>query len=300
MFVEKKTDMKPLLILIASFFIAGAVAQSLNQVYNFSDGRTVLLGHCNLAAFEDPQFSNWYRTYSDAHLVNEDAINTLKLYIQSIDSIEIFFGTWCGDSKREVPAFIKVLKESGYSEDRIKLIAVNSGFQQYKQSPDRSEKDKNIHRVPTFILYTKGQELGRVIERPVNSLELDLLEIIYQRYVPNYSSIEELNALLNQLGGLKEVSNNMDQYAKYFKNRITKFSELNTYAIQLMSSFEMAKARIALGLNCLIYPEDPESVISICRFADLVDDQQLLTAWLAEAQKLAPENQEILAILQKQ
>lgn len=292
--------MKTLLFLIAPFFIAGAVAQSLNQVYNFSDGRSVLLGQCNLKAFDNPHFSNWYQTYFELYEINEAAIQLLNQQIQSIDSIEIYFGTWCGDSKREVPAFIKVLNKAGLSEDKFKLIAVNSGFQQYKQSPDRSEKGKNIHRVPTFILYEKNKELGRIVERPVNSLELDLLAIIQKRYVPNYAAIEELNTLLSQIGGIKEVSQNLTQYAAYFKEKITKFSELNTYAIQLMSSFEIAKARVVLELNCLLYPDDPASIISICRFADLVDDQQLLKVWLAEAQQLAPEDPDILAILKKQ
>jgi hypothetical protein len=38
-----------------------------------------------------------------------------------------------------------------------------------------------IKNVPTFIFYREGMEIGRIIEKPTNSLESDL----YELYRPN-------------------------------------------------------------------------------------------------------------------
>ena len=34
----------------------------------------------------------------------------------------VFLGTWCGDSKREVPRFLRIVDAAGISMDRITLV----------------------------------------------------------------------------------------------------------------------------------------------------------------------------------
>ncbi len=74
--------------------------------------------------------------------------------------------TWCGDSKREVPRMLKVLNLCGVPPTAIEIINVGRGEQDYKQSPTHEERGKNIHRVPTFIVYQNGKELNRIVEFP--------------------------------------------------------------------------------------------------------------------------------------
>jgi len=40
------------------------------------------------------------------------------------------------------------------------------------------EKDKNIHHVPTFIVSKERQEIGRIVETPIGTLEDDLFNIL--------------------------------------------------------------------------------------------------------------------------
>ena len=54
--------------------------------------------------------------------------------------------------------------------------------------PEKEEIGLNIHHVPTVILYNNGNEIGRIIEYPVQSLEEDMVAILNgTNYTPNYS-----------------------------------------------------------------------------------------------------------------
>jgi thiol-disulfide isomerase/thioredoxin len=103
-------------------------------------------------------------------------------------TITLFMGTWCGDSKREVPRILKMLDCCGYPSEKITLIMVSNAPDAYKQSPQHEETGKNIIRVPTILIHENGKEVGRIVETPIASLEKDMLAILQQKgYVPNYA-----------------------------------------------------------------------------------------------------------------
>jgi thiol-disulfide isomerase/thioredoxin len=86
----------------------------------------------------------------------------------------LFLGTWCGDSKREVPRFFKLMDQAGITESQVEIIAL-----------DRSKKDAEgltekwaVKYVPTFIFIKDGVELGRIVETPKDSLEANIASIL--------------------------------------------------------------------------------------------------------------------------
>jgi hypothetical protein len=85
--------------------------------------------------------------------------------------ITIVLGTWCSDSQELVPGFFKVLDKISFSKDRVKMICVNSD----KEACGVDISMLGIHKVPTFIIYRNGSEIGRIIESPYHTLEKDLL-----------------------------------------------------------------------------------------------------------------------------
>ena len=106
--------------------------------------------------------------------------------------ITLFMGTWCGDSRREVPRLLKILDCCGFPPEQLKMIMVSNQPDMYKQSPGHEEYGRNIIRVPTLIIEGMSHELGRIIEFPVVSLEKDLLRILRSEgYVPNYADRRE-------------------------------------------------------------------------------------------------------------
>jgi thiol-disulfide isomerase/thioredoxin len=85
-------------------------------------------------------------------------------------------GTWCPDSRREVPRFMRILDSLEYPKEQLKIICVD----RKKQALNNETDSLNIVYVPTIIFYTKeGVEVGRIIEHPKGeTLEEDLEAIL--------------------------------------------------------------------------------------------------------------------------
>ncbi len=82
--------------------------------------------------------------------------------------IEVYFGTWCHDSQREVPRLLKLLE---YNKNiSVKLIALD--YQ--KSDPQGLAQAKGVKYTPTIIVYRDNKEVGRVVERPKESLSADI------------------------------------------------------------------------------------------------------------------------------
>lgn len=162
-------------------------AQTINQVTKDRNGNDMLLGCCTREALSREPFAAWFNDNYFNYKVDTSVINQLKNFTDKKQFL-IFLGTWCGDSKREVPRMLKVLDYSGIKPEQIKIVLVSNIDSLYKQSPNHEEKGLNILRVPTLIVYENNTEINRFIEYPVETMEKDLLKILNkQPYKPNYS-----------------------------------------------------------------------------------------------------------------
>ena len=116
-------------------------------------------------------------------------------------SIKLFMGTWCGDSKREVPKLYKVLEACDFPMDQLTVIALGRQPNLYKQSPQHEEAGLNIHRVPTIIFYKNQTEVNRIVEQPIESFEADIKNIItVNNYKSNYQIVTAIDNILNKKG----------------------------------------------------------------------------------------------------
>lgn len=172
-------------------------------------------------------------------------------------------GTWCGDSRQEVPKIYKVLDYCDVSASRIRLIQVNIYDSVYKQSPGREEKGLNIHRVPDLIVYEGQIEMGRVVEKPVISWERDLLAIIQQKnYESNYKIVTHLHTLF-QSQPLDRIEKDIIKIADSLKSHITKNEGLQSYGSVLLAANENRKALLVLKLNSVLYPSNANAFVSL-------------------------------------
>jgi len=80
----------------------------INQLGKDSRGNDMLLGKCTRDALLQPAFANWFKSNYDSYLVDSFTCNFIRPLLAG-KSITIFMGTWCGDSKREVPRVLKML-----------------------------------------------------------------------------------------------------------------------------------------------------------------------------------------------
>ncbi|MTI22037.1 hypothetical protein E1176_13485 [Fulvivirga sp. RKSG066] len=215
----------------------------------YSQENQKLLGPTSKKVLADANNYMWYQKEYDAYKIDESYLPTNKGDI----NIKIFFGSWCGDSQREVPRFIKVLKDSGFKTSQYELIAVDNTIESYKQSPSGEEKGLNIYRVPSFLVYRGENLIGRIIESPVNTLEQDLYQIISGKndYSPRYSFTLDLDNKLEQ---------NHKYLSKTLKStdrtpRLESQSEMLSYALSKWSNQEYDKAITALKFNLKVFPD---------------------------------------------
>ena len=150
---------------------------NINQIFRDSAGNEILVGKCTIESLSEAPFSSWFRQNYDAYIVDTATCKFLSPLLKD-KKITIFLGTWCGDSKRQVPAILKMLDCCNFPKENLTLIMVSNQPAQYKQSPQHEEKGRNILRVPTLIIEDHQVEIGRIIEYPVVSLEKDMLSIV--------------------------------------------------------------------------------------------------------------------------
>ena len=118
-------------------------------------------------------YNEEYKPRAEAYVPIASGIAFLKDYPKKV-RIEIFYGSWCGDSRNHVPTFLKVISSANNPNFEIAIWAVD----QAKQEPADMIKLRRITRVPTFIVLQSEKELGRITESPSSSIEEDLYRIL--------------------------------------------------------------------------------------------------------------------------
>lgn len=150
-------------------------AQEVNKkIHDQVHNKDILINACTregMATF--PEFKEMYEPLYAAYTPDAATMIELKKLVKK-EKIKIVFGTWCGDSKVNVPNFLKIMDALHFKEKNIEFIAVDGN----KKAENGIIDGLDIKMVPTFIIYDqKGIELGRIIEGPKTTLEGDLLAI---------------------------------------------------------------------------------------------------------------------------
>lgn len=117
-----------------------------------------------------------YETLAAAYSADPTVVDMIGAAVQPGDRVEIYMGTWCSDSAREVPKMLKIadaLRASG-RELPLQFFALDKT----KAAPEELVRGKSIEKVSTFIYFRGDRELGRIVERPIGLFEDDLLAIV--------------------------------------------------------------------------------------------------------------------------
>ena len=164
---------KIFLILITILMIIGCKEVVNKVIVDDKTGRPMLIGITARSAFELPDFAEWYNNEYTGYEPDEFILKQIKALSDSI-AIQIFMGTWCSDSRREVPRFLNILDETNIDRNKVQIVNVDRKM----KSPMHEEKNKNIEFIPTFIINKNGTEIGRIIEFPIITLEGDFLSML--------------------------------------------------------------------------------------------------------------------------
>jgi tetratricopeptide (TPR) repeat protein len=246
-------SIRTLLLLAVSVFVSLPLsAQEYNREVTDAEGQAKLLGPCTREGLQKAPYAEWFQANYEAYAPNEALFQYCQSNLDGVE-IEIFLGTWCGDSRREVPRFYKIMDQLGMPDSQLHLIALDNESAAYKQSPSDEEVGKLIHRVPTFIIYRDGEEVGRIVETPHTSFEMDLSQILQGLpSAPNYKIVPRLDQIL-ETQGIPEDRKELFEIARAIQHDSWNDGELNTYAYVLMGRNEFEKAIAVLTINAMLY-----------------------------------------------
>jgi len=164
-------------LFLAFLFTGMAYTQEINKIImDPRIDREVLVGYCNRDGL---QWGEFLESYVEEYKLYDPEAKFLKKIQKKIDDtkIVIVLGTWCSDSKTQVPRFLKMLDQIGFNESNLTMIGVDRS----KTAGDLNIRDLSIERVPTFIFYRDEYEIGRIIETPSITLERDTYKILRKK-----------------------------------------------------------------------------------------------------------------------
>ncbi|MFZ5948842.1 MAG: TlpA family protein disulfide reductase [Stygiobacter sp.] len=164
--------MEKIILIIFLINIIVVAQGKYSKVVDEKSGKEMIVGLCDFSVFADSNYSWWFESEFNNYEPDSSVIEKLKS-VDNKPNIIVIMGTWCSDSKREVPRFYKIIKTINYDENKIQLICVDRKREVHNYDISNYE----IKYVPTFIFEKDGKEIGRIIETPKQKLEEDILEI---------------------------------------------------------------------------------------------------------------------------
>lgn len=146
--------------------------------------KDMLLGDFSKEELQQKPFSSWFEPRYEEYTPNPESMAVIEKNIADYQ-IKVLMGTWCGDSKREVPKLIKILDMADYNYEMIEMHAVDYN----KTTPSKIEEELEVQMVPTIIFYKDGKEVNRFVEYSQGeSIEEDIAKIVSgQEYKNSYA-----------------------------------------------------------------------------------------------------------------
>lgn len=270
----------------------------INQVTTDKKGNKHLLGLSNRQGLQTAPFVTWFDKYYEAYQPHQKVLDKNKANLKNI-RIVTFMGTWCGDSKREVPRFYKVIDELGLKDKQLSLVNLDRASENYKQSPTGEEKGLNIHRVPTFVVYRGEEEIGRIVESPVTSMETDLVQILNGLATrPNYRVVDRVH-LAFQNKEFENLEEDKKKWGNFVRRNAKSASELNTYGYVLFAADKTEEAITVFQLNTYGFPQEANTYDSLGEAYHKSGQIDLAMVQYEKVLSLEPENEHAKEVLEE-
>ena len=261
-----------------------------------------LLGRITAQDLGQEPYGEWFTETYIEYTPNPEVLTELKSVAGKDLDITIFFGTWCGDSQREVPRVLKLLDRMEFSSDRLTLVAVDGDDDAKKRSPGGEEKGLEVYKVPTIVLSRGGVEIGRMVEYPVLSLERDFLAILSgQDYMPSYRTYPIIRRWMGE-GLLADENISPSGLADQVRHQVASESELAAMAGVLLSRGQVTEAVKLYQVNCALYRDSARSFARLAEGLRQAGDQEKAREMAEKALRLNTDPaqvEKLVALLEK-
>ncbi|MDO8897155.1 MAG: thioredoxin family protein, partial [Bacteroidales bacterium] len=117
---------KNYLIFFILFMIStNSISQNINNVITDPvRNREVLIDILDRDGLQTGEMGVNYADFYESYVSKNEIIESLKTMVQDVN-VTIVLASWCGDSKQQVPAFLKVLDQIGFNENNLLMIGVD-------------------------------------------------------------------------------------------------------------------------------------------------------------------------------
>lgn len=272
--------------------------EQVNSEYKDANDNLNLLGKTSRQRLAQAPFDTWFNKNYAEYTIDTTTADQLKPLLKNKRFV-IFMGTWCGDSRREVPRMYKLLDYCGVKPGHIQLINLSSIDTMYKQSPGHEERGRYIFRVPDLLVYDREQEKGRIVETPVASLEKDLLAIAGNKgYTPRYPGTAYLISLFQSPQWMPTPATH-EQAAEQLRSMVTNWGELTSFGRLLLMSGETDRAIDAMRINTLLFPSEPGTFNYLATAYLKKGNKKAAKQCCEKVLQLQPGNQQAMAMLEQ-
>ena len=131
-----------------------------------------LTGYYSQAEFAEK--CEWKTVVNEKYSPNEKWMDSLSTLTEKVN-VKLFLGTYCPDSRRLVPRFLKLLPD--LPVDNLEIISVDTT----KMDEKKMALATGLKKIPTFIFYKDEQEVGRIVEKSKGRLEKRIFLILKNR-----------------------------------------------------------------------------------------------------------------------
>ena len=273
--------------------LSSLVAQAF---YTDTNDNTHIWGKFDLDALYQEPYLTWYRASLKDYIPDDELFQTVGLLKDA--EVDIYLGTWCGDSKAWVPKFVALWEELDLPMDRLNFIGLHNDDEYYKQSLNHEENRANIHRVPTFVIRNGETEIGRIVERPITTLENDLAQI--DRGVAAPPRYEAVSYLIDYFKNESIDTSNVDQFVSTYRQirrNVSGPGELNTYGYVLKAAGKKAEAKFVFRLNTALFKYTPNCFDSLGELYLEDEDYQRAMECYERVRALNPQSERAIAAL---
>lgn len=161
------------LSLLSLCMAPASVAAAKEKDFDDSEGTSILLGKKSWRQWKAE--TDWDSYAGGDYRPAKAKVSRISRLVRSSKiSFLIFAGSWCKDSETQLPMLMKLLGAVRVPPGSIELFGVDAGMKE----PSGTAQSHGVINVPTLIVLKGQTELGRIVERPEETWEDDLLGIL--------------------------------------------------------------------------------------------------------------------------
>ena len=167
---------KHIIIMAVMVILASCSPKNALMITKDKDGSKMLVGISDKNTLMTDKAFGWFKKGYDQYKPDATQVEVISRIAPSLH-IDVFAGTWCDDTHDLLPEFYKVMDAAKVTDAQITLHLVNRD----KKTKDGSSEKYKITKVPTFIVFIKDRQVGKVVESAKKSIEADIADMLIDK-----------------------------------------------------------------------------------------------------------------------